>query len=138
MLNPFQDGVAKATAKCVLKLCCIHCVRNAVEPGHAGRSHLKGSADEVKNASGLLGDRIYFSGRRLTLVLFDLFWFWTLLELMTGTITSFGKQKEWADYFRKHKLFEEVVNGVKLMNAYWRTGSAPIHVHGLVFVRSFV
>ncbi len=114
-----QDCFGVPLAPCLLKLCVEHCIRDAVEPGHAGRSHLQG---DKESAAALLKSRIDFSARRLPLVLFDFFWRWTLKELRAGTLGEIGKQENWALYFEQHKLKTEIVDGVPLLNACWRSG----------------
>ena len=113
-----------AKSKCKLKGCVDHMIPNCVDQGKTGRTKLEAtvghSKDEVADA---MRARLDFSARRLNVVLFDIFWYFTLHELeVSGTIESIGKQIQWAAYFRKYYLFDEPVGGVQLLNAIWRNG----------------
>ena len=111
-------------AKCLLKGCVDHMIKNCVGPCKTGMRKLKKCASHPKNeVANLMRSRLELSARRMGIVAFDAFWYFTLHELTeTGTIQAFGFQRKWAKYFKKAYLFLEEVGGVQLFNAIWRNG----------------
>ena len=116
-------GVLKPSSSCQLRGCCEHALENLTGAGKTGRAKLRAVGNEEREARATAARcRVEFSARRLGIVQFDLFWYWTLQELRSGTIAHLGLQEAWAAYLEKQYLFKEDVLGVSLYNAIWRAG----------------
>ena len=99
-------------------------MKNLTGPGRCGISKLRRRFCRRKAAiAGILRARLRFMHRRLGVVLFDMLAFYTLRELYSGTMFGVGVQRGWALYWEKYYLFQEVVDGVSLYNAIWRSGT---------------
>ena len=122
----FANGIGRPTQSPLLKGCSLHAIRDATDTAHAGYGYLADASVanvSKSDAASTLAYRMRFMGRRLTLVLFDLFCEYTKLELPRGTIPGAGVQTSWfPDYFEKYKLFKETAHGCELYNATWRSG----------------
>ena len=119
-----DEGVWKSTVPCLLTGCEEHAMKNLTGPGRCGISKLRRRFCRRKAAiAGILRARLRFMHRRLGVVLFDMLVFYTLRELFSGTMYGVGVQPRWALYWKKYYLFREVVDGVSLYNAIWRSGT---------------
>ena len=119
-----DEGVWKASGKCLLAGCEEHALDNLCSSGKTGISKLRRRHGLSKaEIAASLRKRLVFMHRRLEIVLFDMAVFYSLRELDSGSIPYLGKQRRWSRYYDAWYLFKEAVGDVSLHNAIWRSGT---------------